>query len=155
MNRSGAVVVGATHVPNAIAENGEAEVQSNIDDSSLALSNLYNPEGKDAQKEIRMRIVQTTEYVRHSLFPYWKFFSHQNQLVYNSSRDSIVQKIIRDLNVSKKFEQTWWGMNKDHISKLLCMKRNDVTSYMKKKFLGTLHLQFSFVVVTSSNPFSC
>ena len=114
-----------------------------VDESSLVTENnsvLYNQEQWDTKKENEYRMSQLKEYVRNDLFPAWKFFSSKKQMIFSSKPGGIVLKICNDLKVHKDHQMYWWDTHKKNILDSLNRKRNDVTSYLKKRFCGKSYL---------------
>jgi hypothetical protein len=134
-------------VPSSIGHSpGEGSNRSNDsggDASSLLTAqtpSLYNPQEKDPKREALEKKLQLQEYVRHELFPRWKFFTCPSQLVYDAQKGSIVLKICDSLNVSELGRMTWWERNKGTVVQILNMRRNEVTAYVKKRFIGKKNL---------------
>jgi hypothetical protein len=110
-----------------------------VDENSLVTENnsaLYNPEHRDYKQEQEHRMKQLKDYVRNNLFPAWKFFSSKKQMVFSDKKGGIVLKICIDLNVHHNCLMYWWDTHKKAILDALNRKRNDVTSYLKKRFCG-------------------
>jgi hypothetical protein len=135
----------AAPVPATIGRSPAGESTSNRStgsggDASSVLTgqtpSLYNPEEKDPRREALEKKLQLQEYVRHELFPRWKFFTCPSQLVYDAQNGSIVLKICNSLNVSELGRMTWWERNKQTVVQILNMRRNEVTAYVKKRFIG-------------------
>ena len=108
-------------------------VRSTLTSSQTA---MYNHAVKDLKKEEKNRKDALQEYVRHDLFPRWKFFTNKKQMIFSCKKGGIVLKICNDLSVRKEQRQVWWDTNSKSISDSLNRKRSDVTSYMKTIFLG-------------------
>lgn len=130
-------------VPKAILQNGGrgSEETSLVTETNSAIyvSALYTNEHRDLKKEIADRLTQLKEYVRNDLFPYWKFFSSKKQMVFSNKQGGIVLKICNDLNVPSSHHMYWWETNKKAVLDALNRKRNDVTSYLKKRFCCKLY----------------
>jgi hypothetical protein len=138
---------GAQAVPLTIGRSpGDGSNRSNDSggDTSSQLTaqtpSLYNPQEKDPKREALEKKLQLQEYVRHELFPRWKFFTCPSQLVYDAQKGSIVLKICDSLNVSELGRMTWWERNKATVVQILNMRRNEVTAYVKKRFIGKKNL---------------
>jgi hypothetical protein len=97
-------------------------------------SALYEQDKKDHKKEREERMRNLKDYVRNSLFPSWKFFSNQKQMLFSDKEGGIVLKICNDLHVRKESQMYWWELNRKPILEALNRKRNDVTAYLKKHF---------------------
>jgi hypothetical protein len=120
-------------VPDAIC--GKAnDVSSVVTEPNNA--SLYEQDKRDSKKEHELRMRQLKEYVRNSLFPYWKFFSNKKQMVFSNQEGGIVLKICSELHVWPDSQMYWWDLNKKPILDALNRKRNDVTAYLKKHFCG-------------------
>lgn len=120
-------------VPDAIC--GKAnDVSSVVTETNNA--SLYEQDKRDSKKEHELRMRQLKEYVRNSLFPYWKFFSNKKQMVFSNQEGGIVLKICSELHVRPDSQMYWWDLNKKPILDALNRKRNDVTAYLKKHFCG-------------------
>jgi hypothetical protein len=134
----------STGVPRTIIEqrtiagNGDEEDGKEDEESGITSGtpSLYNPEERDSKKEEQKRHIACMEYVRHELFPKWKFFTSPHHLVYDDSKGSIVLKICNDLNVKREGRMTWWDLNKNTVVHILNQKRNEVTAYVKQRFIG-------------------
>jgi hypothetical protein len=130
--------VGSSAVPNQI----EGRIQTTINDETSVVTDtnnsaLYEQEKKDHKQEQEQRMRQLQEYVRNRLFPFWKFFSNQKQMLFSDKAGGIVLKICNDLHVRKESQMYWWELNRKHILAALNRKRNDVTApYLKKRFCG-------------------
>jgi hypothetical protein len=124
-------------VPKAIVHHGggKGEVSSVVTTENV--SALYVDEGRDSKKEHQNRMAALKFYVRNMLFPNWKFFSSDKQMIFSSRKGSIVLKICNDLSVHPGSQQYWWDCHRKAILLALNRKRNDVTSYIKKHFCGT------------------
>lgn len=120
-------------VPDAICGNAN-EVSSVVTETNNA--SLYEQDKRDNKKEHEQRMRQLKEYVRNSLFPYWKFFSNKKQMVFSNQEGGIVLKICSELHVRPDSQMYWWDLNKKSILEALNRKRNDVTAYLKKHFCG-------------------
>ena len=111
-----------------------------VDETSLVTTEnnsvLYNQEQWDTKRQNVYRMSQLKEYVRNDLFPYWKFFSSKKQMVFSNKPGGIVLKICNDLKVHDDHLMYWWDTHKKNILDALNRKRNDVTSYLKKRFCG-------------------
>ena len=127
-------------VPANVIQSGGRQ---GVDESSLVTENnsvLYNHELWDSKKENEYRMSQLKEYVRNDLFPAWKFFSSKKQMVFSNKPGGIVLKICNDLKVHNDHLMYWWDTHKKNILDALNRKRNDVTSYLKKRFCGKCNL---------------
>lgn len=136
----GRTIVPGANIPGTIASvtNNERRNNNSEDEGSALTSSqsaLYNPTEPDLAKEEAVRKKQLNEYVRHYLFPYWKFFTSPKQLVFNNKSGSIMVKICNNLNVATMGRMTWWELNKEKIVESLNRKRSDVTAYLKKEFI--------------------
>lgn len=129
-----------TAVPATITGNHGEEQEGKTDDDPSAItmtpSIFYHTTERDVEKEKKNRETALTEYVRHELFPYWKFFSSKQQLVFNPHPQSIVTKICSQLHVREEFRAAWWDENRDTVSKILSKRRSEVTSALKKSFIS-------------------
>jgi hypothetical protein len=129
-------VAGSSEVPATIVGgrlSDGASIRSTLTNSQSA---LYNIKETDLAKEEKARRASLQEYVRHDLFPKWKFFTSKKQIIYSKKKGGIVLKICNDLSVRKKHRQMWWDKNSKVITESLNRKRNDVTTYIKKMFTG-------------------
>jgi hypothetical protein len=106
-----------------------------------AASVLYVSEARDSKKEHQSRMASLKGYVRNELFPNWKFFSSEKQMVFSNRKGGIVLKICNNLSVRPESQQYWWDTYKKTILMALNRKRNDVTSYIKKHFCGMLLIE--------------
>ena len=123
----------------------QRDSRQGVDETSLVTENnsvLYNQELWDTKRENEYRMSQLKEYVRNDLFPAWKFFSSKKQMVFSNKPGGIVLKICNDLKVHNDHLMYWWDTHKKNILDALNRKRNDVTSYLKKRFCGTSYLLF-------------
>jgi hypothetical protein len=124
-----------SNVPDAIC--GKAnDVSSVVTETNNA--SLYEQDKNDSKKEHELHMRQLKEYVRNSLFPYWKFFSNKKQMVFSNQEGGIVLKICNELHVRPDSHMYWWDLNKKPILDALNRKRNDVTAYLKKHFCGKI-----------------
>lgn len=122
-------------IVNAIsaAHDESNSVRSTLTNSQSA---MYNRDTRDLKKEEKNRKDALQEYVRHDLFPRWKFFTNKKQMIFSDKKGGIVMKICSDLSVRKEQRQVWWDSNSKAISDSLNRKRSDVTGYMKTIFIG-------------------
>jgi hypothetical protein len=134
-NAAGASPNTSNNVPAAISGNAN-DVSSVVTETNNA--SLYEQDKKDSKKEHELRMRQLKEYVRNSLFPYWKFFSNKKQMVFSNQEGGIVLKICNELHVRPDSQMYWWDLNKKSILDALNRKRNDVTAYLKKHFCGKI-----------------
>lgn len=151
-SRSSATTDGVNISPLAIAGNMIHGVngQGMDEETSIVTENnsvLYNQEQWDTRRENQYRMSQLKEYVRNDLFPAWKFFSSKKQMVFSNKPGGIVLKICNDLKVHNNHQMYWWDTHKKNILDALNRKRNDVTSYLKKRFCG----KFNVVVSSDSS----
>jgi hypothetical protein len=146
---SSMVNVSPLAIPVNVIQSGNRQ---GVDETSLVTENnsvLYNQELWDAKRENEYRMSQLREYVRNDLFPAWKFFSSKKQMVFSNKPGGIVLKICNDLKVHNDHQMYWWDTHKKNILDALNRKRNDVTSYLKKRFCGKLlYLLFPLECVT-------
>ena len=132
----------AQQIPTNVVHGGNKQ---GVDETSLVTENnsvLYNQELWDTKRENEYRMSQLKEYVRNDLFPNWKFFSSKKQMVFSNKPGGIVLKICNDLKVHNDHQMYWWDTHKKSILDVLNRKRNDVTSYLKKRFCGKLNCIF-------------
>jgi len=122
-----------TIVGSSPTELGQGEVESVL---TTQTPSLYNDCEKDPRQEEAERKMALQDYVRHDLFPRWKFFTDPRQLVYDGQKGSIVLKICNSLNVSELGRMTWWDRNKGTVVQILNQRRNEVTAYVKRRFVG-------------------
>jgi hypothetical protein len=127
-----------TPPPAIVNADTAAHDESNSVRSTLTNSQsaMYNRDTRDLKKEEKNRKDALQEYVRHDLFPRWKFFTNKKQMIFSDKKGGIVVKICSDLSVRKEQRQVWWDSNSKAISDSLNRKRSDVTSYMKTIFIG-------------------
>ena len=104
--------------------------------------------GRDAKKEVERRRQEIQTYVRHKLFPGWKFFTSEKQIAFSDNKGSIILKICNDLAVRKEHRHAWWDKNRKLVVQSLNQKRNDVTNYCKKIFIGTFKTTVSYLPST-------
>jgi hypothetical protein len=91
-------------------------------------------QGSEAQM-----IADLVSYVRHDLFPKWKFFMSRHQLVFSLATDSICVQICNGMGVYEHFASKWWEEYHDKILETLNSKRADVTACIKRAFLSTYY----------------
>jgi hypothetical protein len=134
---------GFTHTPSPVGSSVPISIGGRIrinDETSVVTetnnSALYEQDKKDHKKEREERMRNLKDYVRNSLFPFWKFFSNQKQMLFSDKEGGIVLKICNDLHVRKESQMYWWELNRKPILEALNRKRNDVTAYLKKHFCG-------------------
>jgi hypothetical protein len=115
-----------------------ASVITSLTNSQAQASAMFQPRERDLKKEEKDRKAALIEYVRHQLFPRWKFFTHKKQTEYSALFGGIVYKICNDMHVRAECKEKWWKENSHVIVQALNGKRADVTTYLKKVFIGTL-----------------
>lgn len=130
------------NVPNTIVSNGNQvedtqSIRSTLTNSQ-ALSIYDHGEELAKKKEEKSRKIALQEYIRHDLFPRWKFFTNKKQMVFSDKKGGIVTKICNDLFVRKEQRHIWWDNHSKEISEGLNRKRNDVITSIKRLFLGKL-----------------
>jgi hypothetical protein len=134
---------GFTHTPLPVGSLVPISIGGRIrinDETSVVTetnnSALYKQDEKDHKKEQEQRMRNLKDYVRNSLFPFWKFFSNQKQMLFSDKEGGIVLKICYNLHVRKESQMYWWELNRKPILEALNRKRNDVTAYLKKHICG-------------------
>ena len=138
------------HVPATIVNQRAEENSENRSSITTfnSVSALYEDEERDAKKELERRRQEIQTYVRHKLFPGWKFFTSEKQIAFNDNKGSIILKICNDLAVRKEHRHAWWDKNRKVVVQSLNQKRNDVTNYCKKIFIGTFKTTVSYLPST-------
>lgn len=73
-------------------------------------------------------------YVRHELFPKWKFFMNRKQLEFSNQPDTVCYQICKGMHVFDTYAVKWWEECHDKILDTLNSKRADVTAAIKKGY---------------------
>jgi hypothetical protein len=111
---------------------------SSVVSSEYTSSELYETLRKKGRmgSESAMLLKDLVLYVRRDLFPKLKFIMHSKQLAFSTAPDTICFKICSDLGLAEMRASAWWELHKNKLVKTLNSKRADVTSAIKRIFVG-------------------
>jgi hypothetical protein len=124
-------------VPKEVDCLGTGATESSMVSSELPCREWFHKiQEKTTGGSIKIYEADLVEYVRNQLFRSWKFFTHKKQLTFADEKGTICQFILSAMNVKEKYKMTWWNNYSIKILKTLNEKRSDVTSAIKKAFMG-------------------
>jgi hypothetical protein len=127
--RTGAHVPGVININDTLSAGGGSGTLSRR--GFYELCRESGRQGSEAQM-----IADLVSYVRHDLFPKWKFFMSRHQLVFSTIPDSICFQICKGMGVYDSFALKWWDEYQEKILETLNSKRADVTACIKRTFLS-------------------
>jgi hypothetical protein len=117
---------GFTHTPLPVGSSVPISIGGRLrinDETSVVTetnnSALNKQDKKDHKKEREERMRNLKDYVPNSLFPFWKFFSNQKQMLFSDKEGGIVLRICNDLHVRKESQMYWWELNRKPILEAL------------------------------------
>ena len=137
--------------PRPVIENPPAQLQngkSNVDGSSPGISDLTDPHYLEIRKKMEENGYRSTpaddvqtvrKFIVDDVWPLMKFITSRENLDCVHKK-SLMAFVTKSLHIPTESQMDWWNVHKDQVHQNLRTKRGNVTTAMKKVFIGTCYL---------------